>query len=74
MDMLMISTTEGTKKLTEVSFFDPAMSYFRNQLPENYRRRWSVSRLCSEWEEVVPPRSDDRTSIVPYTDIDTRGQ
>jgi len=25
-----------------------------------YRERWCVSLLCSEWEEVVPHRSKDR--------------
>ena len=36
------------------------MIYFRIQLPAYYRRRWRVSRLCSEWEKVVPHRSNHR--------------
>ena len=48
----------------------PALSYFRERLPNHYRRRWSVSLLCSEWpaspiahrgeKEVVPQRIKDR--------------
>jgi len=38
----------------------PTSIYFRSPFPDYYRRRWSVLRLCSEWEEVVPLRSRDR--------------
>jgi hypothetical protein len=27
----------------------PAMRYFRGELPHNYRPRWHVSLLSSEW-------------------------
>ena len=36
------------------------MTYFRNPLRNYYRQRWYVSRLCSEWEEVVPYRFNNR--------------
>ena len=42
----------------------PAMTYFRGRLPYNYRQRSSVSRLCSEWEEVVPLCSNHRNNSV----------
>lgn len=32
------------------------MSYFRMDLPPHYHRRWTVSRLSSEWIQVVPIR------------------
>lgn len=41
----------------------PALRYFRMELPPYYRPRYGVSLLCSEWEEVVPPRSKDRAKI-----------
>ena len=40
-----------------------AMTYFRIQLPAYYRLRYPVSQLCSEWEEVVPGRSDHQDNI-----------
>jgi hypothetical protein len=39
---------------TSLDFFILAMTYFPVPLPEEYRRRDSVSLLCSGWEEVVP--------------------
>jgi hypothetical protein len=39
------------------------MTYFRYRLPDNYRRRWCVLRLCSEWEEVEPHRSNNQGDL-----------
>ena len=36
------------KKALATTYFPPLL--------EGYHRRWCVSRLCSEWEEVVPHR------------------
>ncbi len=41
-----------------------AVSYFRAQLPENYRHRWSVSLLSSEWNQVVPDRSNHQKNAL----------
>ena len=37
-----------------------AMSYFRGRLPHNYRHRYPVSLLCSEWGQVFPRRCHHR--------------
>ena len=34
----------------------PAPTYCPGRLPAEYRRRWGVSRPCSGWERVGPPR------------------
>ena len=38
----------------------PASAYCPARLPGKYRWRWSVSRPCSGWERVGPPRSRHR--------------
>src|SRR4030065_225122 len=43
-----------------------ALTYFRGELPHNYRLRCGVSLLCSEWEEVLPPRPKDQTFFGNY--------
>ena len=45
------------------------MTYFRIQLPAYYRPRWGVLLLCSEWEEVVPPRTNHQDNIFKYNVI-----
>ena len=36
------------------------MTYFRDPLPDYYRQRWCVSLLSSEWDQVVPHRSNNQ--------------
>ena len=39
------------------------MTYFRKSLRINYRQRWYVSPICSEWEAVVPYRFNNRKDL-----------
>ena len=41
----------------------PAPAYCPAGLPPEYRRRWGVSRPCSGWERVGPPRPRHRGRI-----------
>jgi hypothetical protein len=41
-----------------------AMSYFPKGLRLQYRRRCGVSRPCSGWERVGPPRSNHQKSFM----------
>lgn len=36
------------------------MTYLHSPLRDSYCRRWRVLRFCSEWEKVVPRRTNDR--------------
>ena len=42
-----------------------ATAYCPTQLPRQYRRRWGVSRPCSGWARVGPPRPRHRGRSAP---------
>jgi len=39
------------------------MTYLHETLRLSYCQRWRILRLCSEWEEVGPRRSDGREKL-----------
>ncbi len=42
---------------------DLATTYFRGQLPDNYRPRYPVSLPSSEWDRVVPGRTSHQITF-----------